>query len=439
MAVKLDWEPVEVEGEIGDPTERFTWGLFTLSIQVGGVEQCLTRVEQVSGRTLARGVYGPAIAIAEWLAVNYWHLVRSRRALPAPGSRAADYAWRRVRTLSYVGDGMPLPAILFAPEDEEYTRIRCTAEVVPMEYARVRFTESCDEVVETAALRAAIRSFVEGVIDRLRATCPADPRLLGLDEIWATATGRAAPRHEAYVRACQLGEHWGALPEATAALLEGLPPHGDLPPLDAVIERVPPGELRSWCGWATKSWRAAGAEARPSVDRELALLREAVAGTAIKPAQRSWHRGWEDARRLRRALDSRTGGAELPQIEPRREPRLGDRETLIVWRENREPLRLVGGKATRFLDVRDLHAAIFDPRPACAMFHSPWLVGSSSVANAFAAEWLAPVARVRAAVKGRLNLGLDDIMEIAQSIQAPAECVRRQVENHRLARIDASI
>lgn len=34
------------------------------------------------------------------------------------------------------------------------------------------------------------------------------------------------------------------------------------------------------------------------------------------------------------------------------------------------------------------------------------------------------------------NLGLDDLMEIAEAIQAPAECVRRQVENHRLARID---
>jgi len=433
----LDWDPVEVEGEVEDPTERFTWGLFTLSIHVAGVERCLTRVEQVSGRTLARGVYGPAIAIAEWLAANYWHLVRSRRALPPSCSRSDAYAWRRVRTLSYVGDGMPLPEILFAAEDEDHTRIRCVAENAPAEYARVRFTESCDEVVETAALRSAIRSFVECVLDRLRATCPAAPRLLGLAQLWATATNHDAPQHNAYVRACQSGELWGALAPEAVALLEALPPRGDLPPLDAVIERIPPGELRSWGTWATKSWIAASTQERLKASSLLAQLRNDVASARAKPAQRSWQRGWDDAKRLRRVLKSRTGGTELPQVEAQREKRLADRETMIVRQVDRQPMRMFGGKSTRFLEVRDLHAVIFDPQPAIAILHSPWLVGSSAVANAFAAEWFAPVERVRAAVKGRWNLDLDDLMEIAASIQAPAECVRRQVENHRLARIDA--
>jgi hypothetical protein len=436
VAVILDWEPVEVEGEVEDATERFTWGLFTLSIHVAGVERCLTRVEQVSGRTLARGVYGPAIAIAEWLAANYWHLVRSRRALPPCCSRSDAYAWRRVRTLSYVGDGMPLPEILFAPEDEDHTRIQCVAENAPAEYARVRFTESCDQVVETAALRAAIRTFVECILDRLRDTCPTEPRLLGLAELWATATNHDAPQHDAYVRACQSGELWGALSPEAAAQLGELPQRGELPPLDAVIERVPPGELRSWGTWAAKSWQAAGAQDRLRATSLLAQLRNDVASARAKLAQRSWQRGWNDAKRLRRVLAGRTGGTELPPIQAQREKRLADRETMIVMQAARQPLRLFGGKSTRFLEVRDLHAAIFDPRPASAILHSPWLVGSAAVANAFAAEWLAPVAMVREAVKSRLCLGLDDLMEIAEAIQAPAECVRRQVENHRLARID---
>jgi hypothetical protein len=62
--------------------------------------------------------------------------------------------------------------------------------------------------------------------------------------------------------------------------------------------------------------------------------------------------------------------------------------------------------------------------------------GSASTANAFAAEWLAPVERVRVELAGRSCIGLDDLMDIARSINAPPSCIRHQVQNHQLAYVD---
>ena len=63
------------------------------------------------------------------------------------------------------------------------------------------------------------------------------------------------------------------------------------------------------------------------------------------------------------------------------------------------------------------------------------VAGSSSIANAFAAELLAPIEAVKELVGTRRSMDTFELGEVAASLQAPTSCVRHQVENHRLASV----
>jgi Zn-dependent peptidase ImmA (M78 family) len=63
------------------------------------------------------------------------------------------------------------------------------------------------------------------------------------------------------------------------------------------------------------------------------------------------------------------------------------------------------------------------------------IAGSGSVANAFAAEMLAPRDLVKEHLKGVREVDSFAISEIAARFGAPAKCVRHQIENYDLAAI----
>jgi hypothetical protein len=89
----------------------------------------------------------------------------------------------------------------------------------------------------------------------------------------------------------------------------------------------------------------------------------------------------------------------------------------------------------RFQRLRDHHGVFFGGQVGLnsVQIYSPFVAGSSSTANAFAAEGLAPVAAVRAELGPRSILTEDGVVELAERLRAPPQCVRHQIENHRLA------
>ena len=89
----------------------------------------------------------------------------------------------------------------------------------------------------------------------------------------------------------------------------------------------------------------------------------------------------------------------------------------------------------KFGNARDLYFLAFGARTDqdYASVVSPRVAGSTSVANAFATELLAPMEAVKSRLARSREVDLFTIAEIASDLDAPFTCVLHQVANHRLA------
>jgi hypothetical protein len=112
-------------------------------------------------------------------------------------------------------------------------------------------------------------------------------------------------------------------------------------------------------------------------------------------------------------------------------------DAVVAWRSGRKPVRVrqEGGRmAERFAQARDLYSLLFGPGPETdhAFVFSKRIAGRNSVANAFAAELLAPVALLKARI-GTRAVGPEEVETIAHDIGSPLLCVLHQLRNHALA------
>ena len=96
------------------------------------------------------------------------------------------------------------------------------------------------------------------------------------------------------------------------------------------------------------------------------------------------------------------------------------------------------GSRERFLTLRDYFPPLFESTPEAS--HARFLVegstGSNPEANAFAAELLAPVIGLRRRLSGVVRVTEEDLVDLANELEAPYGGVRHQVYNHHLAEID---
>lgn len=232
--------------------------------------------------------------------------------------------------------------------------------------------------------------------------------------------------------------------------LQALAAHGLDPVSEAFLGIAEPDEVQVWTQLGADLWARCNAETEAPAG--WLALREALRASEEALRSTPWTRGWSAARAFRSAMKWNEAEAP-PDLEPaigfsldaaRVEDRLrGSDDSLVAWGPGRRPVRARGvarrsEARERFLFARDLYPLLFEAEPARA--HARYLssgdAGTNPIANAFAAEVIAPVEAVREALGKQVWLDDDQLAALARRLRAPTGCVRHQIRNHRLARVD---
>ena len=449
--IEFDWEPLDSPG-VTDAAEAATWARLQIQIGANGAAaEVLTRVLDLHARTVRDHVYGTVLPLAEWLARCWPHLFFSRRARPSVDApRSERYAWERVRRWRYAGEGTALPNVEFSFKDDLQLRLRWwrDEDSLSAPFERVLFQSDGQLDSEPKTIQRSLEHFVASVLRRLEERAPRDPRTIELRETWQLATDANAPDHVAQQLAALLGLFWPDLPSSKRDDMRSLVSQ-DLQQLEQDLLQA--ATLKEAGAYLTEA-RAilqSGAKAGPAT----ASWRKLWSGVANVPADqpndaRPWKRGWDAARRLRTVLGTSSVTVTEPEplwaeVQSQQRPLALQRvDAIVAWESGRQPVRAISQDGSplrwRFGLARDLHPVLFGPSPDArhAVVHSRFIAGSASVANAFAAELLAPAERVRELIGGRPAIDYDDLAEMAQVLGAPFACVAHQVGDHHLARLE---
>lgn len=438
-SLSLQFEPIAVDAGVKELAEKVTWGRLEVRAASDGVESILTRVLDRRANGMRSGVDGTVLPLAEWLARSYLHVFSTARLPPTPQTpRREVYGWRRSHCLRFAGEGAALPDACLWRGAAGRTSLRWERDDEAGSPGQpVVFLSEGELDLPAEVAKQAVKGFVDSVLRRCERDAPDDPRTRDLRASWNLALDSSAPDHLPALMAAQLGEVWAHLPEESRQLLREVAGNRN-EWLDALLSI---GDLEQ-----VENVLAASEEARSAAhamaprDASLQNLRSRLTMTT---SGMPWERGWRDAQQLRRLLDK----PDDQPLDLQRFPLLVERETsleglligkesLVTWAPSKQPVAL-GPSKSRFFRVRDAWAPLFtgDGGHSEAVLLTPRLAGVTSVANAFAAELIAPRDAVQQLIGTRSVLDGDDIADIASELTAPWGCVRHQIGNHRMASV----
>lgn len=442
----IEWTPLDPTG-ITDRAIAATWASLSVQAVDGGRSTNLTRVLDRHARTERQEVYGTVLPLAEWVA-RCWHSLFSAKVAwpPRLAPRSQRSAWQKTHRWRSCAEGTAVPDLELLRVDDELFECRWTNSVGDDddEFERVLFLTRGAVRVQVEELRRTLAEFVDSVLARLGAEAPGDPRASDLQAAWLVARDPNSRDFGLARFAARIGLHWWALrdPERDALVVAS---KAIVNPLAEVgLEAAMQGGLDAWVDECAGLWRrCAGA---PPAAPEWAKLRAGLVrdSQASPSGSRPWDRGWTAARLLRDHLGRPHGQPwEAAEVHARIGSEVADSrgsaKAIIGWAAGRRPLIARRSSkisdTNRFAQARDLFPLLFRGQAerdfGCVL--SERIAGTLPVANAFAAELLAPVESVRRVLSGRDRVGGDDLFEIAAELGAPAQCVLHQIENHELA------
>ena len=192
-------------------------------------------------------------------------------------------------------EGTALPDLAFDRIDDEAFECRwigSSGDEVD-EFERVLFLTHGRMEIRAAELQCTLTDFVNGVLERLDAVVPGDPRAEDLRRTWATAQDPVDPDFARITLAARLGLHWWALGDAQrreVSRIEGLVSN---PVADAGIDAIRPESIDAWLEASGRLWaRCEVADASSPAWHELRGSLLASAG-GQRLGVRPWDRGWE--------------------------------------------------------------------------------------------------------------------------------------------------
>ncbi len=454
MALGLDirWDPLDAPG-IDDAAEAATWAKLRIAAPANGAsESVLTQVYAVHERSVRDEVFGTVLPLAEWVVRSWSHIIEARRADPGSLAPADDrYEWDRVHRWRYAGEGVAVPDLCISRLDDDLANVTWAADSDSPEtrFERIRFLTRGALRLSVEDLRTCLADFVDSVIRRLLATAPDHDRTHEVRNAWNLVRRPDAPQHGAQALAARLGLLWWDLAEEEQNRIQLLAGR----PLDPVslelLNSVRLGESGMALRFGDAMWRRCeDAPVLPKKWRELRLAIDAERA-GIPRTSEPWFKGWESARIYRRLTKRsakhrlRSSDALPWQDAPQSKALPGGADSVVAWSASRTPVRSSAREETsgagrmrrKFGNARDLYFLAFGARTDqdYASVVSPRVAGSTSVANAFATELLAPMEAVKSRLARSREVDLFTIAEIASDLDAPFTCVLHQVANHRLA------
>jgi hypothetical protein len=394
------------------------------------------------------GVYGTILPLAEWFVRSWPSLFDSRRAEPDPSATARSrYLWNRTHELRFCGDGTAVPNLKMHDADDMFVWLEWSADHErDNPFERVLFTRWGKGRIRRALLQTRIADFVTSVLEHLQAIAPEAQRTAALANDWQLVTDSQNQDHEAAVLSAQLGCLWWDMRPELRERIRRLPEELNLVS-QGLLEITALDELDHNLAVASDVWRRV--EGTGEAPDEWLQLREDL--QALPPARNGttppWIVGWHQADNLRSligdtrvALERSDLGTGLPLGEL--DSAAANADSIVAWKGGHAPLRLHTTVAEkrwhrRFANARDLHPVLFASSPGddYAQVFSPALSRGDSIANAFAAELVAPRRLLAERLAGTKEIGLGAVIDLAVELGAPWRCVLHQIENNQLATI----
>lgn len=418
--LKFEWED---SPRARAPELDVTWA--RLEIIVGS--QAITKVEAARTQSIRSGIYVPLYPLAEWIIANWWFLWNHWQT-DALSSR---------HNLLNAREGFALPNITFLPTESK-VEVRWQPSLVPD--SGINFLSSGVAIVNKSVVRDEFRRLVDGVLERLRVRHLTDSYLF--QEWQAINDAEQNPEVRPFCeRAARLGLDPFDLDEVAATQIEHVGVLLPEPVLDDFFDVIPLQQITSGAE-AVSNFVDSAKAARPASGKWQEIR------TSLRPhkSEIPWRQGYNDARalrlylemdgpikdNLREYLSSALGSLEIADFDA------PDRIDAISSPTVTEAP--IFGLRPRLREVQDRFSLCRALGDYLALGAAASLVTRSKNEHqqrnrAFAAEFLAPAESLRAIVGD--TLGDEDVEEIARDFHVSDFVIRHQIQNHRLASLNA--
>jgi hypothetical protein len=444
MPLRFEFEWLDAPG-VAEPVLARTWARLEIRTEEGD-ENCVTRVVDRIARSSRNSVYGSVFPLARWMVGNWWFLLfepcpisefHGGRRLFA-GSRY-ERDWLARHNLLVAREGNALPDFTLFSDGSWITGLWLPDPARNHTVHVVRFVGDGTASLERDATEAAMREFVEGVVERVGDLAPESEDVEEFLEDWSllkeTSTGDRV--------VCQRAATMGVDPYDPDSLdvLEFLQSSmSEFPTVLArdLLEATDRTRLQSDVAWVEGAVRELGVAAE-SVHPE--------SGTRAFSA--AFQAGYDTARLFRANCNvpngpiedlGRTVSARCKWPVEHRDIRETASESAIlaaVGRTDAHLPRVLLGRGGDQMTARfRLARAVYFVETDSAI---PRLVTKAytwdqRASRAFAAELLVPAAALRE--RADRVLDEDRVHSIAVEFGVSSAVVRHQLANHGIARID---
>lgn len=420
---RFDWDWVEAAQAPDDPARET---LATLVIEAG--DQTVTSVLDRRHGLYRRHVVVPLFVVAEWL-VNHWlHIWHE---IEDTNEQRPDFESRH--NLAFAGDGFVLPDLALIPESGRmllrWTRRR-------PRHARIEFVDEGEQAVDREELESQLRRLVDAVIERLRTRPGGGPAAEDLESAWQ-AVNALDPDERAFSQAAALlgvdpFDVQDSLADAIVKFWEHVAPSIREDALAGANEDSLP-DARRWLDEALDAIEGVGDEPLWS-----GIRRSVRKSLPAEPNGRPWRKGYALAQAARTALVAGEGRFDFPPkfaLHHEDRPPISNRILGLVATDTPACVTAArrGESGTRFLRARAIGDYLGRAEP-CPGLLSSLATDRQALSRAFAAEFLAPAASLRERLSSAV-VHAEEIDDFGREFGVSSEVIRRQIENHQLAKI----
>ena len=439
---RVEWQ--DAPG-VKDAVLARTW--CRLAIEAGG--RLVTEVLDNRSSSLRGGIYGSAFPLSQWIVENWWFLLNESYRFPASyGSRdlartPSDRAWIQRHSMLAARQGGVLPDLTIY-RDEGSVVARWMPDTEDSTHPFLRFTGSGEMQMDPDEAKCGLAELVDLVIGRLEGL--QDPEVGTLREEWAGIQESMDQEREICEWSARLGldphdpEEFGDdQAETILSLMSPLEESVRNDLLDAEQLQCLRGDL-DWLNQARALAAGAGKSRNPApslskVERKTAhelgytcatvLRRHLSASDGCEPVgdmdDTLQRLGW--AQSPSRTLGSRPQGPLRVALE-----RSDDGASVAVTPES-------DATGARFGLARSIFLRHFSGSGGSRRLVTDAHTWQQRASRAFAAEFLAPAAGLSRHIGERVSHG--EIDHLAEHYEVSPSVVVHQIQNHRLAWIDA--
>ena len=417
---RFDWVDA---GPSPDTLARST--MAALFVEAGG--HVVTAALDRRSRTYSKEIVVPLFSVAEWLVTNWWHIWYE---VGDTGEQPPAFESRH--NLASAGDGFVLPSLSMTPAagrvNLEWTRYK-------PEHARIEFIDEGSHDVEREELELEFRDLIDAVLERLHGHPETRTAADGLGRAWNAINDLDADELEFSRAAALLGIDPFEVADHVANAIVAFWERADPSVREDALALADQGSLDRVADWLDNAMETL-AEHQPENDWT-DIRRTLPPPAGVEP----WTRGYALARAARDSTGVDGGRIDFHKVGP----------LAIPWRETQPPSARIHGlvgtqtpacmtaprgeSGTRFIVARALGDYLGRSQPGHGLLSS-LATDRQAQSRAFAAEFLAPADLLRQRIAND-RVDVEQIDDLGQEFGVSSELIRRQIENHKLARIVA--